>query len=70
MLSPLNTNVMTNLKPVIMKRLFLLTTTIFAGMMICAISDVYAQAKSDKLKTIDIKTDDIEILNIDYLPKI
>lgn len=70
MLSPLNTNVMTNLKPVIMKRLFLLTTTIFAGMMICAISDVYAQAKSDKLKTIDIKTDNIEILNIDNLPKI
>lgn len=53
-----------------MKRLFLLTTTIFAGMMICAISDVYAQAKSDKLKTIDIKTDNIEILNIDNLPKV
>lgn len=53
-----------------MKRLFLLTTTIFAGMMICAISDVYAQAKSDKLKTIDIKTDNIGTLNIDRLPKV
>lgn len=53
-----------------MKNVFLTFVVTLIGMSTLGVTSTNAQAKSNKLMSIDIKTDNIETLDIDNLPKI
>ena len=53
-----------------MRRTLLSAATLLFGVLMCGVIGANAQAKSDKLKKIDIATNNIGTLNIDDLPKI